>query len=232
MDWRADYERKQMSAEEAVKVVKSGDLVALPLLGPMSIPTALAARRHELRNVTVRLTTPSANPGWFDEGWLDSFKFEFDLFIGPLARQATDARRASYVPVLFSTQFKHSDEREPPGTKPYDVAVINLAPPNSAGYCNMGVHMWNKRSFIRRAKHVIAEVVPDLQIAHGDTWVHESEIHCFVPGQPVRERDIISQLVELVPAERRDEFERLLRAADATSLMGILPSLRREIASM
>ena len=230
-DWRREYEAKLMSADEAVKLVKPGDLVAVPQAGPFALHAALARRREELSEITIRLTTPPANPGWFDEGWERTFTMEFELFVGPNARHATDALRASYVPILFSTQFKHVDER-PQEYAQYDVALINLSPPNSAGFCNMGVHMWNKRSYIRRSTTVIAEVVPDLQIAHGNTWVHVSEIDAFVQGDSMRSRDVVSQLVAQVEPEKRPTVETLLRAVDPILLLGARAVFQERLAGM
>jgi 4-hydroxybutyrate CoA-transferase len=229
--WREEYERKQTTPDEAVKAVTSGDLVALPLFGPVSIAIALGRRRAELRDVTLRLTTPAVDPGWFAQDWSDAFTLEFDLFIGPFGRPATDARRGSYVPVLFSTQFKHHDERSELD-RPYDVAVVNLSPPNRQGFCNLGVHMWNKRSFIRRAKTVIAEVVPDLPIAHGTTWVHVSEIDAFVDGAPQGGNQLVTNLAALVPEERRAAVAALLREADQALLTGVAAELRQRIADL
>ncbi|MGE3598908.1 MAG: acetyl-CoA hydrolase/transferase family protein [Dehalococcoidia bacterium] len=230
-DWRRDYESKLMSADEAAKLVKSGDLVAVPQAGPIAVQAALARRREELSDITIRLTTPPSNPGWFDEGWERTFKMEFELFVGPNARHATDALRASYVPILFSTQFKHVDER-PMDYAQYDVALINLSLPNSAGFCNMGVHMWNKRSYIRRSTTVIAEVLPDLQIAHGNTWVHVSEIDAFVQGPSIRSRDVVSQLVDLVEPDKQPTVETLLRTIDPILLMGARAVFQDRLASM
>ena len=55
MDWREEYRRKLTTPEEAVKVVKSGDRVAVggSVDEPDALPEALWARRGELKDVRV-----------------------------------------------------------------------------------------------------------------------------------------------------------------------------------
>ena len=71
MDWHDEYKRKLVSAEEAVKVVKSGDRVSFGFpQQPALLTAALAARSAELENVDIfnrlgrldfpRLITPTA----------------------------------------------------------------------------------------------------------------------------------------------------------------------------
>ena len=56
MDYQAMYQQKLTTAEEAVKVVKSGDWVDYGWCTnhPIALDKALAARKDELRDVKVR----------------------------------------------------------------------------------------------------------------------------------------------------------------------------------
>ncbi len=59
MDWREEYKRKLVPAEEAVKLVKSGDRVEISIYPtPTLLPRALAGRRDELRNVETVMPEP------------------------------------------------------------------------------------------------------------------------------------------------------------------------------
>ena len=67
MDWQEEYKKRLCSAEDAVKLVKSGDRVLVPLMKqPMLLPEALVARKDEVRNVEVLMTSTSGLPprGW------------------------------------------------------------------------------------------------------------------------------------------------------------------------
>src|SRR5262249_43209503 len=75
-------------------------------------------------------------------------------------------------------------------------------------------------------------VVPDLQIAHGNTWVHESEIDAFVQGASIRSRDVVSQLVDGVERDKQPTVEPLLRTVDPLLLMGARAVFQQRLASM
>ena len=111
-DWQEHYRASLISVQDAARLVKPGMRVHFPIAGGSIVQRALAARSGELAgSVDVRLTSPLIDPGWFTSELGQAFQFEFELFIGNLARPAHDARRGSYLPNLFSTAFKALDER-------------------------------------------------------------------------------------------------------------------------
>ena len=97
-DWQGEYKRKLISADKAAEMVKSGDLVVFTMgREAFAIGLAIAARKEELKNVTVVVSTPTYDFGWYDEGWQDSF----DIKIGmPTAtcQEAVDAGRCHITP--------------------------------------------------------------------------------------------------------------------------------------
>ncbi len=181
-DWEEDYKRKLVSAEEAVKIVKSGDLVMLPLPNqPAILQNALAARAAELKNVRILASAPVFNPGWWSPGMEESFSTMIELFIGGQARSAMDEKRSDYLPDLFSLRFKGIDEKRPESEgKQIDVFMTPLSPPDKHGFCSFGATMWNKRSYAKRAKHVIAEVYENEIRTYGTNYIHVSEVDYFV----------------------------------------------------
>ena len=65
MDWRKEYKQKLVSAEEAVKIVKSGDRVSFGFpRQPTLLTAALAARSEELENVQMLIQNPRVDDGW------------------------------------------------------------------------------------------------------------------------------------------------------------------------
>jgi 4-hydroxybutyrate CoA-transferase len=238
MDWQEQYKRKLTTHDEAVKLVKPGDLVVFPLVPPASLAQALARRREELSGVTVRLTSPAGDPGWYDEQWSKAFvDFEFELFIGDANRHVTDSGRGTYLPNVFSVEFKAVDER-PAEVRTPDVVFVNVSPPNANGYVNFGVHMWNKRAYARRARTVVAEVVQQPVIAHGDCWMHVSEIDAFVEGTGLamagrggaQAGGPLAAYFEAVPEERRAGLRQVLMAAERSRLQEMLPSIGPRLA--
>ncbi|HEY7801916.1 MAG TPA: CoA transferase, partial [Dehalococcoidia bacterium] len=64
MDWQELYKQRLTTADQAVAAVKSGDTVVFSIFPPVTLPAALAARKDDLRDVTIRLLAPAADPGW------------------------------------------------------------------------------------------------------------------------------------------------------------------------
>ncbi len=191
------FNARLTTAEQALKSVRSGDVVYFSLTPPRLILQALWERREDLENVTIRTLAPSWDPGWYKPGAEKHFLPEFELFIGDYARNVTDDRRGVYVPNLFSLSAKAFDTGRAPAP---DVAIVAVSPPNKQGYCNFGPHHWFQRLYARRARVVIAEV-QDMIRCYGDNWIHVSEIDHFVEGPPA---------VSIT----RPEFEAILTAVD------------------
>jgi len=179
MDWREDYNRKLCTADEAMQAVNRGDLVVVPIAGPRALPPALFRRGQELGAIDLRLAAPLSDPGWLQADWQEIFRIEFELFIGDFARPVVDEDRATYLPNLFSLNFKEHDDQRPE-RRPIDVFLTSVTPPDGEGYVSFGAHNWNKRGYIRRARTTIAEVDAGLRPVCGDNRVHVSEIERFV----------------------------------------------------
>ena len=151
-DWEGEYKNKLVSAEEAVRVVQSGDYVVTPLpIQAMLLERTLCARKDELRDVTIVTSNPVADPGWFSPGMEQSFTPVITLFIGALTRAAHDAKRSTYLPSSFSKWFKTIDE-DRPEKRDIDVFITPLSTPDNNGFCYFGPHMWHKRSYAKRQR--------------------------------------------------------------------------------
>jgi 4-hydroxybutyrate CoA-transferase len=189
-DWEEAFKKKLVTPEEAVKVVKSGDFVVTPLPAqPVTLMEALAARGPELKNVRLSVSGTAIDPGWFAPERADSFNIMVELFIGSRIRQSMDEKRASYLPDLFSTRFKGIDEGRPESEHHKDFIFLTpVSPPDEKGFCSFGATLWNKRSYLKRARLVIAEIDKTAIRTYGTNFVHVSEIDYFV--QPPDEPDL------------------------------------------
>lgn len=225
-DWRDVYESRLVTAEEAVKTVKSGDTVVIPIFAPRLLLPALFERKDELRDVTVRVMAPGTEPGWFQPGAEGSFTIEFETFIGDFGRFVTDERRGIFLPNLFSLNFKSFDDGRPE-RRPLDVAFVNVTPPDSHGYCCFGAHLWTKRGLARRATTIIAEVDPTQITTFGDCFVHVSEIDHFVEyTPPVVTMELFREALEGVEPELRPEYESIAAQIDLQRMAPLLPRLK------
>lgn len=217
MSWKEEYREKIITPEATAKLVKSGDLVYIPLHGPRVVHHEIAKRAGDLRDVEIHLARPAiAQVIDFtsQSGWEKSFRIENEIFIGDENRWATDERKSIYNPVIFSLQFKPYDEMRPEA-RPIDVLLVNIAPPNKNGFCNFGHELWHKKSCVKRAKLVIAEVDDSMLTAHGDNWIHVSKIDYLVdaPVKLLSEEDI-QGLISSVREDWRDDMAELLPKID------------------
>ncbi len=210
MEWQEHYRSRLVSPAEAVSHVKSGDIVAIPIFGPTTLPPALWDRRDSLRDVTLRLLAPSTDPGWLKPGAEQHFNIEYEVYIGDFGRFVMDEKRATYLPNLFSLGFKPWDER-PDFKQKADVVFVTVSPPNKHGYVHFGAHNWTKRDYVRRTPLVIAEVDPTLIDVFGDVHVHVSELDYIVEySPPAFTRENFEALVAPLPPDRAAGFRALL----------------------
>lgn len=168
---------KTVTAEEALKVVKSNDRVYIQAAAaaPQTLVKALSNRHEELRNVEVcHLHTegeaPYANPDLKDSFHVNSF------FIGKNVRHTLKAGNGSYTPVFLSELPRLFQQR----ILDLDVVLIHVSVPDRHGYCSLGVSVEASLAAIDNAKIVIAQVNPQMPRTHGAGIIHHSEIDYFV----------------------------------------------------
>ncbi|MFK5879231.1 MAG: acetyl-CoA hydrolase/transferase C-terminal domain-containing protein [Flavobacteriaceae bacterium] len=168
---------KSVSAEEAVKVIKSNSRVYIQAAAaaPQVLINAMTDRHEELKNVEVcQLHTegeaPYANPKLRDSFHVNSF------FVGKNVRHTLAAGNGSYTPVFLGELpllFKRNIVN-------LDVALIHVSVPDRHGYCSLGVSVEATLAAIDNATHVIAQVNPQMPRTHGDGIIHITEIDLFV----------------------------------------------------
>ncbi len=184
MDWQTDYKRKLVSADEAVKAVKSGDRVKFGFpRQPTLLTSALAARKDDLKNADMFIENPRIDDGWLEPGKKDIFHLTMEFFIGPVMRKWTDVKLADYHPVTFATESKILNERAGEN-KAIDVYLGVVSPPDRHGFCSFGENLWNKKTCARAARTVIFEVDNSLIRTYGDNFIHVSEVDYFVKHTP------------------------------------------------
>jgi len=168
---------KAVSAEEALKVVKSNDKIYIQAAAaaPRLLIEALTNRREELRNVTIcQLHTegeaPYANPEYAESFHVNSF------FIGKNVRHTLKAGNGSYTPVFLSEVpllFKRN-------IVDVKVALIHVSVPDQHGYCSLGVSVEATLAAIDNADYVIAQVNKQMPRTLGDGIIHITGIDAFV----------------------------------------------------
>lgn len=174
---------KYVSADEAVKLVRSGDTIACQ--GGASVPVllqeALARRHAELRNVTITsgFNVHKEPAPFCKEEYKDSFLVN-SIFISADQRAHVAAGYGSMTPAFLGEvpgMFRR-------GEFPVDVAFIVCSEPDENGYCSFGISADIAVSAVEVARVVIAQVSPNIPYLYGDCLIHESKItaavHCDV----------------------------------------------------
>lgn len=178
VDWQEHYRSRLVGAEEAMAQVKSGDHIWIsPQQYVSLLITALIGRADEVQDVEVR-TLVSGDFGWYDEVFQGHLNIN-TYFASVFSRAAVNGGQAVFTPWMVWGAHKALDQGRP-GSRPIDVALVSVTPPNEQGYCCFGAHMWDAKTTAARAKTVIATVNPFIPKTFGDTWVHCSEIDWFV----------------------------------------------------
>ncbi len=178
MDWHEEYKRKFVSAEEAVKVINSGDHVSFAYGNePLDLAMALIGRAPELENIRLLVPAPGRALPCYEPGWEEIFQVSVG-YILPRVRNMITERRGDY---LVSGLLWADD---PAIREPVDVLLIELSSPDEHGYCGFGASLWDKKKAVRAAKIVIGEINERLIRTYGDNFIHISEIDYFVKHTP------------------------------------------------
>jgi acyl-CoA hydrolase len=168
---------KYVTAAEAVKVIKSNDRVYVQAAAatPSILTKALAERAAELRNVEVCHLHTEGEAAYANPDLAESFHVN-SFFIGGNVRHTLKAGNGSYTPVFLS-ELPYLFRKN---VVPLDVAFIHVSPPDSHGYCSLGVSVEATVAAIENAKIVIAQVNPQMPRTFGDGIIHVSEIDYLV----------------------------------------------------
>ena len=207
MDWQEEYSRKLTTAEEAVKIVKSGHRVAGggSIDEPIALPEALFARHDELRGGRIIHLCPTSDYGWSQPGSEESFEVEVIGFLGPVSRPRANERRISLIPNGWRLSSK-ADERDEE-RKDFDVFLVKVSTPNERGFLCFGSELWLKKDWARKAKKIIAEVDSNTPWVFGDSWIHVSEIDYFVEHDTpvITDDELPARVAHIEPEEKRQK---------------------------
>src|SRR5665647_100216 len=166
-DLQAEYKKKLVSADQAVKVVKSGDRVHYGLFNGIvvDLDRALAKRTQELFDVKV-MTSVWAYP-WPTEILAADPKAEHFKYLSThLSEQDRKWNKEGccwYVPVTFRENPKYWSEN----VGDFNVVMFQVAPMDKWGNFNFGPQIAEYEGILKKAKCVIVEVNEKMPICHG-----------------------------------------------------------------
>jgi len=154
-DWRTLHQHKIVLAEQALKEVKSGDRVVIGHAcgEPPTLVEALVARAGELRNVEIVHMVAMGPAKYAQPGMEQSFHHNA-LFVGGSTRKAVEEKRADYTPCFFSEIPRLFRDK----ILPVDVVLLQVTPPDEAGFCSYGVSVDYTKPAAECARIVIAQM--------------------------------------------------------------------------
>lgn len=182
MDYSEAYRQKLTTADEAVKVIKSGDWVDYGwcIATVDALDRALARRADELSNVNLRggvlqrpvaiASVPNAQKHFTWNSWHTS----------PLERKMVSAGMAYYTPIRYSELPSFYQE----GLLTTDVAMFQVAPMDADGWFNFGPNASHMEAMCKTAKVIIVEVNQNMPycMGAGHNGIHIQDVDMIVEG--------------------------------------------------
>jgi 4-hydroxybutyrate CoA-transferase len=177
MPWKTDYQKKLRSAEDALHCVQSGMRVYIQpgCAEPETLVEALMQRGPFVEDVElVHMLTMGTAPYVAPE-MAGHFRHNA-VFIGANVRDAINNGRADYTPIYLS----EIEELFESGAMPLDVALVQVSPPDSHGYCSFGVGVDTTLTAAKEARYVVAQVNDQMPRTYGDSFIHVNDIDVVV----------------------------------------------------
>lgn len=185
-----------MTAQEAVRLIKSGDRVLIQgaAATPQILVKAMVARGKELKNVEVVHLHTEGECGYTAPELKDSFHTNA-FFIGGNIRKMIGVT-ADYIPIFLSdipSLFRQ-------GYMNLDVVLVNVSKPDKHGFCSLGVSVDIVISAIEMGKKVIAQINKNMPRTFGDGIVHLNNFDaCVMVDDEIQEM----KFVDPTEAEKR-----------------------------
>ncbi len=170
------YTSHMATAEEAVKLIHSGDRVVVQHATgePSYLLDAMVDNAEAYENVEVVHMVAMGQAKYAQPGMEKHFRHNA-LFAGKVTQTAIVEGRGDFTPCFFS---------EVPGffetVLPVDVALIQITPPDENGKCSLGVSMDYTYAAVKNAKTVIAQVNSQMPFTYGPGLLDITDIDCFV----------------------------------------------------
>ena len=177
MSWEIEYARKVQTPDDALRCVESGMRVYIQpgCAEPETLVEALMRRGPYVRDVEiVHMMTMGCAPYVAPE--MDGHFRHNAMFIGGNVREAIREGRADYTPIYLS-EIEGLFES---GVMPIDVALIEVSPPDSHGYCSFGVGVDTTLTAAKVARYVVAQVNGQMPRTYGDSFIHVSDLDAVV----------------------------------------------------
>lgn len=174
---RASQQPPVLTADEAVRLIASGDRVYLheAAMTPHELLDALVRRAPALRDVEI-VALHTERPAPHVAPSMAGHLRHNALFVGANVRDAVNDGRADYTPVFLSAV----PDLFMSGRLRLDAALLQVSPPDEHGFCRLGTSIACARAAADYARTVIALVNPRVPCTLGNSAVHISRFAAVV----------------------------------------------------
>jgi len=170
---------KTVTAEEAVKVIKSGDRIHMSSVAvtPHALINAMVERgkKGEFKDVKIQHIHTEGPAPYADPELEGIFQLE-SFFVGGNVRKVTQAGFADYIPVFLSETQKLIRE----GYLKVNVAMVQVSTPDRHGYVSLGTSVDATLAAVECADIVIAQINKYVPRTWGDAQINMRDIDYFV----------------------------------------------------
>ena len=182
MGYEAEYQQKLVTADEAVKCIKSGDWVDYGwcVATVDALDKALAKRTDELKDVKLRGGILMKTPAVFErEDAGEHFTWN-SWHMSGIERKLATKGWAYYCPLRYSELPRYYRD----SIIPDDVVMMQVAPMDEHGYFNFGPSASHMMAACETGKKVIVEVNKNMPRCLGgfETEIHISKVDMIVEG--------------------------------------------------
>ena len=184
MSFIKEYAEKLVTAEEAVKVVKSGDWLDYGWCSATARELDKALAAHVVENDLVDLKIRGGILMWVPE----IFKIENPAdhitwnswHMSGVERKAIAQGFAYYTPIRYSEMPRYYRDSK----QDVDVAMFQVAPMDDHGYFNFGPNASHMMAMCERAKTIIVEVNKNMPRCLGgfEEAIHISQVDKIIEG--------------------------------------------------
>lgn len=189
-----DYSQKIITAQEAVKLVKSNDeiITGLGAGEGRNFLMELHTIADKVNNVTITNCLPMSEFPFMKEEYRDVFNID-GWFYSPALRKAHKNGNVSFIPNhLHLAGIKRLAHRNP------NIFVGSASVVDKYGYVSLSTGNTYEKRVLEAADIVILEVNPNFPVTYGDVEVHVKDIDYIIeadyevpvlPESPINDKD-------------------------------------------
>jgi len=160
---------------EAISLINSGEriLFSCHCGEPLTLLDALVQQEERLENVQL-----ISGLLFGDFPFLNKPPFYFITWQSvPYLGRFIAEGKVGYLPIRYSQTVSTF---LPMGPLPVDTIFIRVSPPDHKGYCSVGVSPSYSLPVSLKTEKVIAEISEEIPRSPGNSFIHKSQITCFV----------------------------------------------------